>query len=163
MKNIERRTFLRTAGGVFAAGLSGLAAPIGTNSDEPRKGRWKRAFMLGGLSKGSPKATFQLLKDAGFDGVELISPNELDLSEVLAARDETGLSIHGVSGSRHWQEPLSDPDPAGRRAGDGSDPPGIPRLQGLRRHHRAGRARRSSTARSATATPTSGRRRTSAS
>ena len=26
-------------------------------------------------------------------------------------RDETGLVIHGVSGSRHWQDPLSDPDP----------------------------------------------------
>ena len=51
------------------------------------------------------------MKDAGFDGVELISPNELDLREVLSARDETGLLIHGVSGSRHWECPLSDPDP----------------------------------------------------
>ncbi len=71
---------------------------------------WKKAFMLGGLSKGDPKVAFQLLKDAGFDGVELLSPNELDVKEVLAARDETGLVIHGVSGSRHWQQPLSDPD-----------------------------------------------------
>ena len=29
---------------------------------------------------------------------------------MLAARDKTGLVIHGVSGGRHWQEPLSDPD-----------------------------------------------------
>ena len=54
---------------------------------------------------------FQLLKEAGFDGVELISPNDLDLNDVLSARDKTGLTIHGVSGSRHWQDPLSDPDP----------------------------------------------------
>ncbi len=27
------------------------------------------------------------------------------------ARDRTGLVIHGVSGSRHWQDTLSDPDP----------------------------------------------------
>ena len=67
--------------------------------------------MLGGLSKGNPKPAFQLLKDAGFDGVELISPNEFDLGAVTSARDETGLVIHGVSGSRHWQDPLSDPDP----------------------------------------------------
>ena len=67
--------------------------------------------MLGGLSKGSPLATFQRLKDAGFDGVELISPNEFDLHEVIDAREKTGLIIHGVSGSRHWREPLSDPDP----------------------------------------------------
>ena len=67
--------------------------------------------MLGALSKGNPKPAFQLLKDAGFDGVELISPNEFDLGAVTSARDETGLVIHGVSGSRHWQDPLSDPDP----------------------------------------------------
>jgi hexulose-6-phosphate isomerase len=82
-----------------------------SGASEQRKNRWSKAFMLGGLSKGSPLATFQLLKEAGFEGVELISPNELDLEEVKRARDETGLVIHGVSGSRHWQEPLSDPDP----------------------------------------------------
>jgi L-ribulose-5-phosphate 3-epimerase len=68
--------------------------------------------MLGGLSKGSPLVAFELLKDAGFEGVELISPSEFDLKEVLAARDKTGLVIHGVSGSRHWRDTLSDPDPA---------------------------------------------------
>jgi L-ribulose-5-phosphate 3-epimerase len=76
-----------------------------------RKPPWKKAFMLGGLTRGSPRATFQLLKDAGFDGVELISPNELDLLELRRARDQTGLVIHGVSGARHWECPLSDPDP----------------------------------------------------
>jgi L-ribulose-5-phosphate 3-epimerase len=30
---------------------------------------------------------------------------------VLSAREKTGLVIHGVSGARHWREPLSDPDP----------------------------------------------------
>ena len=67
--------------------------------------------MLGGVTKGPVLPTFQLLKEAGFEGVELISPNQLDQAEVLAARDKTGLVIHGVSGGRHWQEPLSDPDP----------------------------------------------------
>jgi hexulose-6-phosphate isomerase len=68
--------------------------------------------MLGSLTNGSPLESFKLLKEAGFDGVELISPNQLDLAEVLAARDKTGLIIHGVSGSVHWKDPLSDPDPA---------------------------------------------------
>jgi hexulose-6-phosphate isomerase len=67
--------------------------------------------MLGGLNKGSALSSFQLLKEAGFEGVELISPNQLDLRDVLSARDQTGLIIHGVSGSRHWREPLSDSDP----------------------------------------------------
>ncbi len=62
-------------------------------------------------SEGSPLAAFQLLKEAGFEGVELISPNRLDRRAVLEARDQTGLVIHGVSGARHWQDTLSDPDP----------------------------------------------------
>ncbi len=106
-RNIDRRGFLAAAGGVAAAtalgGRSALAA------DAPR---WKRAFMLGGLTKGPALPTFQMLKEAGFEGVELISPNEMDMKEVLAARDATGLVIHGVSGALHWQKPLSDPDPA---------------------------------------------------
>jgi hexulose-6-phosphate isomerase len=54
---------------------------------------------------------FKLLKDLGFDGVELDSPNELDMKEVLAARDKTGLMIPGTINSYHWKYPLSDPDP----------------------------------------------------
>ena len=40
--------------------------------------------MLGGVSRGPILPQFQLLKDAGFEGVELISPNDLDRDEVLA-------------------------------------------------------------------------------
>jgi hexulose-6-phosphate isomerase len=107
MSSTDRRTFLSGAGAAAA-----LACQTGrlTPAAPPTRGA-RKAFMLGGLSKGSPLPVFQLLKDAGFEGVELISPNELDLREVLAARDQTGLVIHGVSGSRHWQDPLSDPDP----------------------------------------------------
>ena len=122
-----------------------------------------KAYMLGGVTKGPVLAAFQLLKDAGFEGVELISPNQLDPSEVLAARDKTGLVIHGVSGGRHWRAAPLRPRPEGRRAGAGRDPPGVPGLQGLRRHHRAASSRRWSTRRSPTATPTRDRRRTSAS
>jgi hexulose-6-phosphate isomerase len=110
MNRIERRTFLRTSGASVAA--AALASrTIATAGVEPPKNPWKKAFMLGGLSKGSPLPTFRRLKEAGFEGVELISPNHLDRREVLSARDQTGLIIHGVSGSRHWQDPLSDPDP----------------------------------------------------
>jgi L-ribulose-5-phosphate 3-epimerase len=108
MTTIDRRTFLAAAGGVAAGAVLGRGAAAAAEAGKPR---WKRAFMLGGLTKGPALPTFQLLKEAGFEGVELISPNELDLDEVLAARDKTGLVIHGVSGGRHWQDPLSDPDP----------------------------------------------------
>jgi hexulose-6-phosphate isomerase len=110
MDTVERRSFLRAAGATLAAATLATGRGV-VAATEASRNPWKKAYMLGGLSKGSPLAAFQLLKDAGFDGVELISPNELDLHEVLSARDKTGLVIHGVSGSRHWKDPLSDPDP----------------------------------------------------
>lgn len=58
---------------------------------------------------------FKLLKDLGFDGVELDSPNELNHREILKARDKTGLEIPGVVNSLHWKMPLSDPDPSVRQ------------------------------------------------
>jgi hexulose-6-phosphate isomerase len=110
MSSINRRTFVKAAGGAIAcasAPRAGGASQAGAGSP----GHWKKAFMLGNITKGPVLPAFQLLKDAGFEGVELISPNQLDQAEVLASRDKTGLVIHGVSGGRHWQDPLSDPDP----------------------------------------------------
>src|SRR5262249_22217069 len=88
------------------------AAAIGTAPAvaAPPRARWKKAYMLG-QTEGPILPTFQKLKDAGFEGVELISPNKLDQAEVLKARDQTGLVIHGVSGGMHWSHPLSSPDP----------------------------------------------------
>lgn len=60
---------------------------------------------------------FKLLVELGFDGVELSSPNDLDNAEVIAARDATGLPIHGVVDSVHWNKTLSDPDAAVRAEG----------------------------------------------
>ena len=80
------------------------------------KSPWKKAFMLGSsVSKGPVLGHFQLLKEAGFAGVELLSPNGSTSTRCLKARDETGLIIHGISGSEHWSSPLSSPDPEGGR------------------------------------------------
>ncbi len=104
MQPIDRRQFLAAS----AASLG--AAPALGRADDPKSMPWKKAFMLG-QSKGPILPTFRLLKEAGFEGVELVSPNSLDRDEVIKARDETGLTIHGVSGSVHWSAPLSSPDP----------------------------------------------------
>ncbi len=109
-RTIDRRGFLATAG-AFAA-----VSALGRTARASAAPGWKKAYMLG-QTKGPILPTFQMLKEAGFQGVELISPNELDLKEVLAARDETGIQIHGVSGGVHWSKPLSDPDPAVVEAG----------------------------------------------
>ncbi len=54
---------------------------------------------------------FRLLRELGYDGVELPSPNDWTVEEVVAARDATGLPIHGVVCSEHWKSPLNHPDP----------------------------------------------------
>lgn len=59
---------------------------------------------------------FKLIKELGFDGVELDSPNDLNEREILEARDKTGLIIPGVVNSVHWKSPLSDPDASVRAA-----------------------------------------------
>jgi hexulose-6-phosphate isomerase len=108
MSQIDRRTFLMTSG----VTLAGAALAARAAAAEAASSPWKKAFMLGGVTEGPILPHFELLKGAGFEGVELISPNQFDRAEVLRARDRTGLVIHGVSGARHWKETLSDPDPA---------------------------------------------------
>ncbi len=106
MNSIDRRTFLASAGVALAA-----STRVATATTLVEGFPWKKAFMLGGVSSGAVKPHFERLKAAGFAGVELVSPNKLDRDEVIRARDETGLIIHGVSGSQHWKDTLSDPDP----------------------------------------------------
>lgn len=111
MSEIDRRAFLSRA--ALATASASLAATPARSSPAPAPAasaaRIKKGFMLG-VTEGPILPHFELLKSAGFDGVELISPNKLDRDEVLRARDKTGLVIHGVSGSVHWGAPLSDPD-----------------------------------------------------
>jgi L-ribulose-5-phosphate 3-epimerase len=107
MQEIDRRTLLKSAGATLAAATFAAPEALARQGKPP----WKKAFMSG-VSTGPILGHFQMLREAGFEGVELLSPNNLDRDEVLRARDSTGLVIHGVSGSVHWKSPLSSPDPA---------------------------------------------------
>jgi len=60
----------------------------------------------------------KLVRDLGYDGVELDSPNDFSPDDVLKARDASGgLIINGVVDSVHWSKTLGDPDPAVRAEG----------------------------------------------
>lgn len=116
-----RRTFVKsTAATLAAAGLLRAATPAP---------RWRKGFMYSTLrgdtaQKLSVRDKFTLLRDAGFDGVEVMSAMNQD--EVLAARDATSLAIPSVVISTHWAQPLTDNNPGIRQKGlDGL-------LQGLR-------------------------------
>ena len=112
---MDRRKFLLTG----SIGAVGLTLNARHTFGQARKVSVRKAVKFGMVE--APDLTiagqFQLLKDLGYDGVEMESPNDLDRDEVIAARDSVGLPIHGVVDSVHWEKTLSDPDPAVRKAG----------------------------------------------
>lgn len=110
-RRLGRREFLGTT-------LAGLTL-AGTGSAAAAKGpRLKKAVKFGMIRiKGSIQDKFELIKSLGFQGVEMDSPSDIDKTEAVKARDKTGIVIHGVIDSIHWETRLSDPDPAVRAKG----------------------------------------------
>src|SRR5690606_10218092 len=53
---------------------------------------------------------FKLVKDLGFDGIELNTPTDLNKSELLEAKEKSGIELPSVVNKDHWQKPLSDPN-----------------------------------------------------
>ena len=106
----NRRTFLKYSS---AAALSLAVGPNVFAKNKPDDQPLNKKSLKFGMIKEdlSILDKFKLVKDLGFDGIELDSPNDLNEKEILQARDKTGLEIPGVVNSVHWKAPLSDPDP----------------------------------------------------
>jgi L-ribulose-5-phosphate 3-epimerase len=120
--SVSRREFLQTAqaslmlAGAASAGLASFGSTAW--GAEPAKHSLKKAVKFGMIGiDGSIEEKFALIKELGFEGVEFDSPSDVDKAEAVAARDKTGIDIHGVVDSIHWQIRLSDPDPAVRAKG----------------------------------------------
>ncbi|MFT5470126.1 MAG: L-ribulose-5-phosphate 3-epimerase [Verrucomicrobiales bacterium] len=58
---------------------------------------------------------FKIAKDAGFDGMSLVGPDQQLLKESITASQKTDLPIHNVNSADHWNTRLSDPDKLVRR------------------------------------------------
>ncbi|HTU27596.1 MAG TPA: sugar phosphate isomerase/epimerase family protein [Pirellulales bacterium] len=116
-KPLGRREFLGAGLAAAAAAMSGVRALAAdaVPSAAAVPGKIKKSLKFGMVElPGTLSDKFRLLKEVGFDGVELDSPTGFDKAEVLAARDATGLVINGTVDAVHWTKPLSDPDPAVR-------------------------------------------------
>ncbi len=114
---LDRRGFLRrSAVGAAAAtllpqgGQTALAAPLAASSHA--KDRFFTAVKWDMIEiPGSVTEKFQLCKDLGYSGMELVSPlNGFSLDEVIAARQSTGMPVHGVVDMKHWDARLSAAD-----------------------------------------------------
>ena len=102
-----------TAAAAAATAIPGPAAHAQEQS--PRRRPLKKAYF--GLPKGdSLLEQCRILKDAGFDGIQLNTPGP-DVKALAAALKETGLAMEGTCCSKHWQLHLSDPDPSIRAKG----------------------------------------------
>ncbi len=113
---MNRRHFIQSAASI------GALAAFGPHLTRASSGRPRRAFKKGFtfstlvVDRERPPsvlARFQLLRAAGFSGVEVMSA--MDQTEVLTARDASGLEIPSVVIATHWRHPLSHPDPAIRQ------------------------------------------------
>ncbi|MEX0936552.1 MAG: sugar phosphate isomerase/epimerase family protein [Pirellulales bacterium] len=114
---ISRRRFLATSGALAAGAFLASEQSWAALPDEQK---YKKAVKIGMVQvDGTLSEKFALLKRLGFDGIEMDSPNDLRLEDVLRAREESGLTIHGVVDSRHWNDDyrLSHPDAEVRARG----------------------------------------------
>lgn len=106
---MQRRQFLKL--GSVALGAMALAPreARAEGSTGEHRGRIYKSIKVGMFSEKIPlEEKFRLLKEMGYDGVELNSPGG-GIDEALAASRKTGLPIHGAVDSIHWGTRLSDP------------------------------------------------------
>jgi hexulose-6-phosphate isomerase len=105
----SRREFLQIT---LAAALASGALRSSSLVAAEKKQSLKKAVKFGMIKVpgASIEDKFNLVKSLGFEGVEFDSPSDVDRQEAVRARDKTGIKIHGVIDSVHWQIRLSDPD-----------------------------------------------------
>ena len=112
---MNRRTFLHTTTAALAA--SALAPLASAENPTGKKRPVKKAVNLGmAKAPGASVADrFKMIKDAGFDGIELNLPDDaLTVDIIQQAKSASGLEVAGIICTPHWEYPLSDPDPANR-------------------------------------------------
>jgi hexulose-6-phosphate isomerase len=112
MNPLDRREFLVASAAVAAT----TAVP---SMRAPRARRSIKKALKFGMVDGemSLLEKFKLIKSTGFDGVEMDSPTELSMDEILEAKGKSKLEIPGVVDSVHWKSALSDPDASVRATG----------------------------------------------
>lgn len=111
----RRRAIGVAAGAVAAAGAgAGARGPAPQRLEQAAMDRDKGlrlAVKLGMVRHDGPLAErFALLKELGYDGVELDAPGGPAAEVVREAASRSGVFVHGVVDSVHWRTRLSDPD-----------------------------------------------------
>src|SRR5690554_310561 len=119
---MNKREFLKSAAVItgtvtmsqlaVTGNIQAISSPIGNQTECPDNLTLKKGLVFGMIKEGlSLTDKFKIAKDAGFDGIELNSPSEFSISEILEAKEKSGIELPSVINKDHWSLPLSDPDP----------------------------------------------------
>ncbi|MGI8603740.1 MAG: sugar phosphate isomerase/epimerase family protein [Verrucomicrobiales bacterium] len=110
---MNRRHFVKLS--ALAASLPAAATHLFAATGKPRFLFSVKSGMIADPAAKSWEDKCKLLKDLGYDGVEMDSQYAVPVRECLAAIEKTGLPIHGVVNGNHWTVRLSDPREATRK------------------------------------------------
>jgi hexulose-6-phosphate isomerase len=100
------------------AGSRVLAAVDAASSVSAGRPKLRKAVKFDMIKIDGPiEKKFEAIKSIGFEGVEINSPGGVNREAAVAAKKKTGVEIHGVIDSVHWNQRLSDPDAAVREQG----------------------------------------------
>lgn len=115
---LTRRDFLATTSAFAAASALAPIAfaqpPVPTPQPPSRRRTLRKAVMFGMIQApdgASLTDKFQMLRDAGFEGVEMDSPSKTPTADIIAAAEKTGIKVHGLVDSVHWKYYLNSPEP----------------------------------------------------
>lgn len=109
---MNRRHFLHATSAAVATSaftpVLQAASPVEAATGKPR---FQFSVKYGMIQEPGLSVTdkFKLLKDLGYDGVEMDSQFSVPVKDLLAAQDATGLPVQGVVNANHWSVRLSDP------------------------------------------------------
>ena len=124
---MNKREFIKSAAVIAGASVvtpltSAVASPASTSvsqaksSQGVKKVTLKKSLGFGMINEElSLTDKFKLVKDLGFHGVELNSPVDFPMAEILSAKEKSGIELPSVVNKDHWGSPLSDPDPEVRK------------------------------------------------
>ena len=117
--DLNRRDFLKAGGAAVAVAALDPAGVTPGHTAAAANRRLLRKGVSLGMIQGNQSILekFQLLKELGFDGIELNYPNGPDKAEIIKARDATGIKIGNIIDSIHWDKRLTDPSPEIRAQG----------------------------------------------
>ena len=115
---MNRKQFIKSVAVMAGAtALSPSTASASIFQEKPIKKPMIRKSLWYNMIKEDLSLTdkFKLVKDLGFDGVELNAPIDMKIADVLSAKTKSGIELPTVMNKDIWDYPLTDPDPKVRK------------------------------------------------